>query len=85
MRPHRAPQDLSQEERQRLHRAHQRLRNASQALEALTVVVPMRGRWDARPAPAEAVAAASADLQQAVEEVWQAQRELLHWAPPGTH
>jgi hypothetical protein len=50
----------------------------------LTVVEPVRGRWVARPAPLEALEAAQADLHEACQGVWQAQRELLCWEPPGT-
>ncbi len=77
----RKPEELSDEERQRLHRAHQRLRNASQALEALTVIEPMRGRWKPTPAPPEALDAAVAELSTASDELWQAQRELLGLDP----
>jgi hypothetical protein len=79
----RRPEDLSEDERQRLHRAHQRLRNASQALEALTVIEPVKGRWKATPAPTEALEAAQLALHDASQEVWRAQRDLLGWDPPG--
>jgi hypothetical protein len=80
----RRPEDLSEEERQRLHRAHQRLRNASQALEALTVIEPVKGRWKPTPAPAEALEAAQLALHEACQELWRAQRELLGLdSPPG--
>jgi hypothetical protein len=78
----RAPEDLSEAERQRLHRAHQRLRNASQALEALTVIEPVRGRWVAKSAPPEALTAAQTELLEAGRAVWAAQRDLLGWKPP---
>ncbi len=78
----RKPEELSEEERQRLHRAHQRLRNASQALEALTVIEPLRGRWRPTPAPPEALDAAVAELGTACQELWGAQRELLGLEPP---
>ena len=73
----RRPEELSEAERQRLHRAHQRLRNASQGLEALTVVEPVRGRWVATSAPPEALQAAVADLESAYQVVCTAQQELL--------
>lgn len=73
----REPTELSEAERQQLHRAHQRMRNASQALEALTVVEKVRGRWAATPAPDDVLDAASAELHAACEELWSAQRELL--------
>jgi hypothetical protein len=79
----RKPEELSEEQRQRLHRVHQRLRNASHALEALTVVEPVRGRWVATPVPAEALEAAQNDLHDAYQELWRAQQELLRCAPPG--
>jgi hypothetical protein len=78
----RRPEDLSEEERQRLHRAHQRLRNASQALEALTVIEPMKGRWTPTPAPLEALESAQLALHEASQEVWRAQWELLGWEAP---
>ncbi|MFN2494814.1 MAG: hypothetical protein ABR608_02730 [Pseudonocardiaceae bacterium] len=83
MEARRKPEELSEEERQRLHRAHQRLRNASQALEALTVVEPVRGRWAATPAPFDVLDAAQVELYEAGEGLWQAQRELLCWEHPG--
>lgn len=79
----RRPEDLSEDERQRLHRAHQRMRNASQALEALTVIEPVKGRWRATPAPEEALDAAQLALHEASQEVWRAQKELLGLDPPG--
>ncbi|HEV7826753.1 MAG TPA: hypothetical protein VGP02_17810 [Mycobacteriales bacterium] len=82
METRRGPEDLSAEERQRLHRAHQRLRNASQALEALTVVEPVRGRWTAKSAPPEALEAAQTDLRDAWQEIWTAQRDVLGLDPP---
>ena len=82
MQAQRKPEELSEEERDRLHQAHQRLRNTSHALEALTVVKPIRGRWVATPAPAEALEAAQAELHDACAAVWSTQREILGWDPP---
>jgi hypothetical protein len=73
----RKPEELSREQRQLLHRAHQRVRNASHALEALTVVEPVRGRWVATPAPVEALQAAQDDLHDACQEFWRVHQELL--------
>ncbi|MGH3429366.1 MAG: hypothetical protein ACRDQZ_17670, partial [Mycobacteriales bacterium] len=73
----RKPAELSKEQRQLLHRAHQRLRNTSHALEALTVVEPVRGRWVATPAPVEALEAAQNDLYHACQEFWRVHQELL--------
>ncbi len=78
----REPSELAEDERARLHRAHQRLRNSSQALEALTAVEPMPRRWAANPAPREALEAAQADLQAACQELWRTQHELLGLEPP---
>ena len=78
----RKPEELSEQQRQRLHQAHQRLRNASHALEALTVVEPVRGRWVATPAPVEALDAAQNDLCDAWQEFCRAQQELLYYEPP---
>lgn len=73
----RKPEELSKEQREQLHRAHQRLRNASHALEALTVVEPVRGRWVATPAPVDVLEAAQNDLHDAGQELWRAHQELL--------
>ena len=71
-----------EEERQRLHRAHQRLRNASQAFEALTVIEKVKGRWAANSAPPEALGAAGDELGQSYQEVWAVLDELLGLSPP---
>lgn len=77
-------QELSAEERQRLRRAHERLRTASKELEVLVATEPMKARWAPEPAPAEILDAARAELQRAWEGVVAAQREVLGWEPgPG--
>ncbi|MGH8992522.1 MAG: hypothetical protein ACRDZ7_13530 [Acidimicrobiia bacterium] len=78
----RRPEDLSEDERQRLHRAHQRLRNTSQSLEALTVIEKVKGRWTHTPAPPEALEAAQLALHEACQELWRVQRDLLGLGPP---
>jgi hypothetical protein len=78
----RKPEELSKEQRELLHRAHQRLRNASHALEALTVVEPVRGRWVARPAPLEVLEAAQNELYRACQQFWRVHQELLCCDPP---
>ncbi|MGH3914807.1 MAG: hypothetical protein ACRDTC_15570 [Pseudonocardiaceae bacterium] len=78
----RKPAELTAEQRQRLHQVHQRVRNTSHALEALTVVEPVRGRWVATPAPDDALEAAQHDFHAACQEFWRAQQELLCWEPP---
>lgn len=82
MEARRKPEELSAEQRQRLHQAHQCVRNASHALEALTVVEPVRGRWVATPAPVEALEVAQNDLHEACQELWRAHQELLCCDPP---
>lgn len=78
----RKPEELTEQERQRLHQAHQRLRNASHALEALTVVEEVRGRWAANPVPPEVLKAAQEELYEAVQQLWRTQYELLSLSPP---
>ena len=78
----RPPEELDEEERRRLHRAYQRLRNASQAFEALTVIEKMKGRWTATPAPPGALAAAGSELSQSYQELWAVLDELLGLSPP---
>ncbi len=72
---------LAAEERERLHRAHQRLRNASSALEALVATEPLKGRWDPQPATDEALDGARGDLERAYRELSRAHVELLGWSP----
>ena len=76
------PEELDEDGRQRLHRAYQRLRNAAQAFEALTVIEKVRGRWAATPAPPEALAAAGAELDGSYRELWAVLDELLGLTPP---
>jgi hypothetical protein len=76
------PDELDEDGRQRLHRAHQRLRNASNAFEALTVIEKLKGRWAATPAPPEALAAAGSELSDSYRELWAVLDELLELAPP---
>jgi len=79
----RRPEELSGAERQQLHRAHQRLRNASQALEALVATEPIRGRWAPAPATLEALEGARAELTRAYRGLALCHHELLGWdAPP---
>jgi hypothetical protein len=73
----RRPEQLTDEERARLSRAHFRLRNASQALEALTASQKQRGRWEPTPPTDEALEAARTELRTAYEAVWRIEAELL--------
>ena len=82
MEERRTPEALSEEDRQRLHRAYQRLRNASQALEALTVVEPLRGRWTPTPAPAGALEAAHLEMHEAYREIWRCLHDVFGWEAP---
>ena len=79
-----SPDELDEDSRQRLHRAYQRLRNASQAFEALTVIEKVKGRWAATPAPPEALAAAGSELDESYRELWAVLDELLSLTPPST-
>lgn len=78
----RPPEDLTEDEREQLRRAHIRLRKTSQDLEALLATPKMRGRWDPAPVPAEAMDGAKAELVKAYAKVWLLQRDLLGWDPP---
>lgn len=73
----RGPEELDDEERARLSRAHHRLRNASKALEELTASPKQRGRWDPRPPTGEALEAARSELRAAWDAVWRTEGELL--------
>ena len=77
----RGAEELSAEERQRLRRAHERLRAASKELEVLVATEPIKGRWAPEPAPPEILATARADLQRAYDEVQRSQQEILGWEP----
>jgi hypothetical protein len=83
----RRPEGLTADERTTLHRAHQWLRNASSALEALTATDPIRGRWAPAPAPDEALDGARADLRNAYAAIVRHHHDLFGWddsvGPPG--
>ena len=78
----RPPEELSEDDRERLRRAHHRLRKASQELEALTVPRPVRGHWDFVAAPPEVMATVRAEFGDAYREVAGLYQELLGWEPP---
>jgi len=80
----RRPEALTGEDREVLHRAHQRLRNLSQALEALIATDPIRGRWAPEPAPAEALRAARDDLRHAYDDLEHRHDELVDWDAPSS-
>lgn len=79
------PEDLSEDERKRLRRAHERLRTASQELQALEATEPIKGRWEPEPAPAELLAGARADLQRSYSELMACHRELLGYERDAGH
>ena len=83
MPPDRQPQDLGEDEAERLRRAHHRLRKASQDLEAFTAPRRMRGRWDHAPVPDEAMGAARTEMGAAWAALWADYADLLGWEPPG--
>jgi hypothetical protein len=77
----RGADELTADERQRLRRAHERLRAASKELEVLIATEPIKNRWAPEPAPPEILDAARADLQRAYAEVARSQHEILGWEP----
>ena len=79
----RRPQDLTEEDAERVRRAHLRLRKASQDLEGFTAPLHLRGRWEPAPVPEEAIAPARAELAAAHRDLWALYRDLLGWEPPG--
>ena len=77
------PQELTEDERRRLRRAHERLRTAAQEMQALVATDPIKNRWEPEPAPPEILDAARRELQTAWDELTRGYRELLDWEPPG--
>ena len=73
----RRPDELDEDERARLRRAHIRLRNASTALEALTASPKQRGRWDPQVPTDEALDGARTELRTAWDALWRTEAELL--------
>ena len=75
------PEELSEEDRERIRLAHHRLRKASQELEALLATKSMRGRWEPVSAPREVLESARLELATAYESVVKLEQELLGWEP----
>lgn len=75
--------ELSEEQAERVRRAHHRLRKASQDLEAYTAPKALRGRWDPAPVPEEAMQGARTDFASAYTALWALYAELWGWEPPG--
>jgi hypothetical protein len=74
-----APEDLSEDERRRLRRAHERVRTATYEVMALVATEPIKNRWAPEPAPPEILDAARGELQTAWDELGRSYRELLGW------
>lgn len=73
------PEELTEDERRQLRRAHERLRTAAQEVMALVATEPIKHRWAPEPAPAQILDAARAELQSAWDELGRSYRDLLGW------
>jgi hypothetical protein len=76
------PEELTDEERRQLRRAHERLRTATQEVMSLVATEPIKNRWAPEPAPPEILDAARRELQTAWDGLTRSYRELLGWEPP---
>jgi hypothetical protein len=76
------PEELTDEERRQLRRAHERLRTATQDVMSLVATEPIKNRWAPEPAPPEILDAARRELQTAWDGLARSYRELLGWEPP---
>jgi len=76
------PEELTDEERRQLRRAHERLRTATQEVMSLVATEPIKNRWAPEPAPPEILDAARRELQTAWDGLTRSYRELLGWDPP---
>jgi hypothetical protein len=74
-----APEELTEDERRQLRRAHERLRTATQEVMSLVATEPIKNRWEPEPAPPEILDAARSELQTAWDELARSYRELLGW------
>lgn len=73
------PDELTQDERRQLRRAHERVRTATQEVMALVATEPIKNRWEPETAPPQIVDAARRELQAAWNELMRSYRELLGW------
>ena len=73
------PEELTDEERRQLRRAHERVRTATQDVMSLIATEPIKNRWEPEPAPPEILDAARRELQTAWDELTRSYRELLGW------
>jgi hypothetical protein len=76
------PEELTDDERRELRRAHERLRTAAQEVMSLVATEPIKNRWAPEPAPPEILDAARRELQTAWDGLTRSYRELLGWEPP---
>lgn len=73
------PEELTQDERRQLRRAHERLRTATYEVMALVATEPIKNRWAPEPAPPEILDAARAELHAAWTAVMRCQQDILGW------
>lgn len=73
------PEELTDDDRRRLRRAHERVRTATRELMALVATEPIKNRWAPEPAPPEILAAARQELQTAWDELMAGYRDVLGW------
>lgn len=73
------PDELTEDERRQLRRAHERLRTATYEVMALVATEPIKNRWAPEPAPPKIMDAARSELQAAWDELGNRYRELLGW------
>lgn len=73
------PEELTEDERRQLRRAHERLRTATQEVMSLVATEPIKNRWEPEPAPPEILDAARAELRTAWDELGRSYRDLLGW------
>jgi uncharacterized membrane protein len=76
------PEELTDDERRQLRRAHERLRTATQEVMSLVATEQIKNRWAPEPAPPEILDAARQELQTAWDGLTRSYRELLGWEPP---
>lgn len=73
------PEELTDDERRQLRRAHERLRTATYEVMALVATEPIKNRWAPEPAPPEILDAARAELHAAWTAVMRCQQDILGW------